>query len=107
MADIDPHIERAPIVKPNSEISGGTSVPAATALRLTEAFTAPSTSRETEPVMSDGIAELAGQLTLVLNRFSVPEKLKSCRSCDIVLLNVVAFCNAEGSQEGRDRKSVV
>lgn len=50
--------------------------------------------------MSDGIAELAGQLTLVLNRFSVPEKLKSCRSCDIVLLNVVAFCNAEGSQEG-------
>ena len=50
--------------------------------------------------MSDGIAELMGQLTLVLNKFSVPEKLKSCGSCDIVLLNVVAFCNAEGSQEG-------
>ena len=74
-------------------------MPAATAPTLTEAFTAPSTSSETEAVMSDGIAELTGQLTLVLNRFSVPEKLKSCRSCDIVLLNVVAFCNAAGSHE--------
>ena len=48
-----------------------------------------------EAVNEDGIASLGGQLTLVLNRFSAPEKSKGCKSCDIVLLNVVAFCNAE------------
>ena len=74
-------------------------MPAATVLRLTEVFTAPSTSSETEAVMSDGITELVGQLTLVLKRFSMPEKIKSCRFCNIVLLNVVAFCNAAGSHK--------
>ena len=46
----------------------------------------------------DGVS---GQLILVLNRFSLPEKLKGCRFCDNVLLNVVAFCSAAGESDVR------
>jgi hypothetical protein len=59
---------------------------------LMAACTAPSTSIETEPVNEDGVP---GQSTLALNRLSEPEKLKG-RSCDIVLLNAIAFCSAAG-----------
>jgi hypothetical protein len=74
-------------------ISGGTIVPAATAPRLTAAFTVPSTSSETEPVNENGFAV---QLMLVWNRFSVLENLKGFRSFDEVLLNVFASCSAAG-----------
>lgn len=73
-------------------------MPAATTPRLTVTWRTPSTLREIEAVNEDGIASLGGQLTLVLNRFSAPEKSKGCKSCDIVLLNVVAFCNAAGKK---------
>ncbi len=95
-----PYVAHAPRVKPNSEIFGGTSVPAATAPRLIAACTLASTSSETEAVDEAGISELTGQSTLVLNRFVAPEKSRGCRFCDIVLLNVVAFCSAaSGSPE--------
>jgi hypothetical protein len=89
-----PYVVRAPKVKPNSEIFGGTSAPAATAPRLTVACTSASTSSEREAVDE-----------LVLSRFAVPENLTGCRFWDIVLLNVVAFCSAAGSPKEKNHVS--
>ena len=73
-------------------------MPAATTPSLTAACTAPSTSSETEAVNGDGVA---GQLMLVLNRFSFPENLKGRRFFDPVLLNVVALSSAAGESDVR------
>ena len=86
------YVKCAPRVKPSSEISGGIIVPAATAPRLKSACAEPSTSSETEAVNED---EVEGQLILVLNRFSEPEKLRG-RFSDNVLLNAVEFSSATG-----------
>ena len=67
-------------------------MPAATAPRLKSACAEPSTSRETEAVNED---EVEGQLILVLNRFSEPEKLRG-RFSDDVLLDAVEFSSAMG-----------
>ena len=86
------YVKSAPRVKPSSVISGGIIVPATTAPTLMSACTEPSTSSETEAVNEDEV-EVEGQLMLVLNRFSLPEKLKGQFS-DTVLLNAVAFSTA-------------
>src|SRR6267142_2267476 len=79
---------------PNSEMLGGTNVPAATAPTVTVACTSAPASRETDALPDIWGTVFVGHWMFVLNRLVVPEKSTGVVFCESVSLKLFAFLRA-------------
>src|SRR6267142_1610729 len=84
----------APKYNPNSEMLGGTNVPAATAPTVTVACTSAPASRETDALPDIWGTVFVGHWMFVLNRLVVPEKSTGVVFCESVSLKLFAFLRA-------------